>query len=169
MSFPPEGDVITSMEFVGGTLYGGLTTEGGGPTFLSIIDIGTGTVSVVGPTGFGSPFGGLAYDGSTMYGVSAGGSSGELFTVDLGTGVATSVGFVGFGTTAREFGTDGILYGAPSTGAGPAGHLLMIDPATGVGTDLGFTGVDGLVALTSIPAPSTIALLGFAGLIRRRR
>ena len=81
MVFPPEGDVITSMEFVGGTLYGGLTTEGGGPTFLSIIDIGSGVVSVVGATGFGSPFGGLAYDGSTMYGVSAGGSS--AFSCDV--------------------------------------------------------------------------------------
>lgn len=153
MIFPPEGNVITSMEFVGDVLYAGLTTEGGGPTYLSTVDLGTGHVSVVGPTGFGHPFGGLAYDGSTMYGISAGGSAGELFTVDLGTGAATSVGLVtvggqGIGTTALEFGDDGILYALPNAGESLVGHLLSIDPATAAGTDLGNTGFT-LVALTA--------------------
>ncbi len=179
LTFPGEGDVLTSLEFVGDTLYAGLTTEGGGPTYLSTVDLGTGAVSVVGPTGFDSPFGGLAFEGSArsglMYGISAGGSAGELFTIDLGTGDATSVGLVtvdgeGVGTTALEFGDDGVLYALPHVGESIAGHLLSIDPATGDATDLGSTGVDGLVALTT-PEPSTLTLLGLVGLLvcARRR
>ena len=153
MTFPPEGNVITSMELVGGVLYAGLTTEGGGPTYLSTVDLVTGAVTVIGPTGFGSPFGGLAYDGFTMYGISAGGAAGELFTVNLGTGAATSVGLVtvgaqGIGTTALEFGDDGVLYSLPNVNEPLVGHLLSIDPATAVGTDLGDTGYP-LVALTA--------------------
>jgi hypothetical protein len=174
MSFPSEGNVITSMEFVGDTLYAGLTTEGGGTTYLSTIDLGTGVVSTIGSTGFGSPFGGLAWDGDTMYGISAGGSGAELFTVNLGSGAATSVGLVtidgvGLGTTALEFGTDGVLYALPNINEGIAGHLLSIDPSTANATDLGFTGQNDLVALTSIPAPGMIALLGIAGLVGRTR
>ncbi|MBD3162653.1 MAG: hypothetical protein GF346_09800 [Candidatus Eisenbacteria bacterium] len=154
MTFPPEGNVITSMEFVDDVLYVGLTTEGGGTTYLSTVDLGSGLVSVVGSTGFDSPFGGLAYDGATMYGVSAGGAEGELFTVDLGSGFATSVGMVSVaganvGLTALEFGDDGVLYALPNRSEGLAGHLLSIDPATAAGTDLGDTGYDGFVALTS--------------------
>ena len=164
MTFPPEGNVITSMELVGDVLYAGLTTEGGGSTYLSTVDLGSGQVQVVGPTGFDSPFGGLAYDGPTMYGISAGGSAGELFTVNLGTGAATSVGLVtvggqDVGTTALEFGDDGILYALANTSDPLAGHLLSIDPATAAGTDLGDTGYSGLVALTttsdSVPVERT--------------
>ena len=89
MTFPPGGNVLTALEFVGSTLYAGLTTEGGGgPTFLATVDIGTGIVSTVGPTGVSTPLGGLAYDvaNSVMYGISAGGSPAELFTIDLSTG-----------------------------------------------------------------------------------
>lgn len=175
LTFPPQGNVLTSLEFVGSTLYAGLTTEGGGPTFLSTVDTSTGVVSVVGSTGFGSPFGGLAYDGSTMYGISAGGSAGELFTVDLGTGAATSVGLVtvggaSVGTTALEFGDDGVLYALPNVSDPIAGHLLSVDPATADAIDLGDTGLDGLVALTT-PEPSTLALLAVVGLLgcARRR
>ena len=170
LRFPPEGNVLTSLEFVGSTLYAGLTTEGGGPTYLSSVDLGSGAVTTVGPTGFGSPFGGLAYDGSTMYGISAGGSAAELFTVDLGSGAATSVGQVTIGgssfggTTALEFGGDGVLYALPNMSTGIAGHLLSVDPRSGDATDLGSTGLDGLVALT-VPEPSTLALLGLVALL----
>jgi len=155
LTFPPEGNVLTSLEFVGSTLYAGLTTEGGGETYLSTVDLGSGVVTVVGgPSGVGSPLGGLAWNGTTMYAISAGGSPAELFTIDLGSGVATSVGLVtlggnGFGATALEFGDDGVLYSLPNTNEGNAGHLLSIDPATGDATDLGDTGISGLVALTS--------------------
>jgi hypothetical protein len=152
------------MEFVDDVLYAGLTTEGGGPTYLSTVDLGSGVVGVVGPTGFGSPFGGLAYFGSTMYGISAGGSAGELFTVDLGTGTATSVGLVSVdgrdvGTTALEFGDDGVLYALPNQNSPLAGHLLSIDPATATGIDLGDTGFSGLVALTA-PTPDPTPVEG---------
>ena len=174
MSFPAQGNVITSMEFVAGVLYAGLTTEGGGPTYLSTINLASGAVTVVGPTGFGSPFGGLAYDGSTMYGISAGGSTGQLFTVNLATGAATSVGPVtvgglGVGTTALEFGDDGVLYALPNPIHNLAGHLLSINPATAAATDLGDTGY-ALVALTT-PEPATMSLLalGIGALALRRR
>jgi hypothetical protein len=154
MTFPPEGDVITAMEFVESTLYAGLTAGGGGPTFLSTIDPVTGVVSTIGPTGYESPFGGLAWNGTTMYGISAGGEDAELFTVDLGSGAATSVGVVTiegntFGATALEFGLDGVLYSLPNTGENLAGHLLSIDPFTAEATDLGDTGRPGLTALTA--------------------
>ena len=175
LTFPGEGDVVTSLEFVGETLYAGLTTEGGGPTYLSTIDLVSGVVNVIGATGFGSPFGGLAYDGSAMYGISAGGSAGELFTVNLGTGAATSVGLVtlggaSIGTTALEFGDDGVLYSLPKPNDSLLmGHLLSVDPATGEATDLGDTGIE-LVALTT-PEPVTLCLLGLGGvaLLRRRK
>lgn len=173
MTFPTEGNVITSLEYVGNTLYGGLTSEGGAPTYLSTIDLGSGVVSVVGATGFGSPFGGLAYDGTTLYGVSAGGSSGELFTVDLVTGAATSVGAIsvagaGVGMTGLEFGDDGVLYGLPNINDALAGHLLSIDPATGLAMDLGDTGAPGLVAITT-PEPASLSLLVLGGLLAIKR
>ena len=86
--------MLTAMEFVASTLYAGLTTEGGGATYLATVDLTTGSVTTVGATGVSSPLGGLAYDtdAEVMYGISAGGSAAQLFTVDLGTGVATSVG-----------------------------------------------------------------------------
>jgi len=52
MTFPGGGDVITSMDFVGNTLYGGFTTEGGGgASSLVTIDTTTGLVSMVGAMG----------------------------------------------------------------------------------------------------------------------
>jgi hypothetical protein len=177
MSFPAQGNVITSMEFVGTRLYAGLTTEGGGETFLSTIDLNTGNVSVVGAgSGAGSPFGGLAYHAAsgTMYGVTSGGSIGTLYEIDLNTGVASNplavlVGGTLTGMTALEFGTDGRLYGLPNNSTGIAGHLLSIDRFTGESIDLGDTGVSNMNALTSIPAPGTLALLGTLAIGRRRR
>jgi hypothetical protein len=176
MTFPTGGDVITAMEFVGSTLYGGFTTEvaPGGPTSLVTIDTTTGGVSVVGATGIGTPLGGLAFDGATMYAVTAGGSVGELYTIDLLSGTASLVGPTGFGMTALEFGSDGVLYGLPNQRPGFGGHLLSINTLTGAGTDLGDLGIFNLNALTSpIPIPPAVwlfgsGLLGLIGVSRRK-
>lgn len=173
LTFPDEGDVLTALEFVGDTLYAGLTTEGGGPTYLSTVDLGTGVVTVVGSTGFGSPMGGLSYDGTTMYAISAGGSAPKLFTVSLTTGLATVVGPVTLGgqnfggTTALEFGNDGVLYALPNYNSDICGHLLALDPLSGNATDLGDTET-GLTSLT-VPEPSSIALLVLLGLLGGKR
>jgi hypothetical protein len=176
MTFPASGDVITAMEFVGATLYAGLTTEGGGETFLATIDLGTGVVSSIGATGSGTPYGGLAYNGTTLYGITAGGSSAELVTLNLGTGAATSVGIVTLGgttlgATALEFGTDGVLYALPNSRSAFAGSLLSIDTTTTIATNLGSFGVSGMNALTAVPEPATMAVLalGALGMLRRKR
>ena len=163
MIFPPGGDVLTALEFVGGTLYAGLTTEGGGPTFLTTVNLTTGVVTMVGPTGVLSPLGGLAYDtvSGTMYACSAGGSAGQLFTINLATGAATLVGPItvggnNVGTTALEFGPSGTLYSLPNTGARLAGHLLSVNPATGVAIDLGDLGIADMNALTTAPIAAVV-------------
>ena len=153
----PPFSAITSLEYVGSTLYGGLFLRRSNETHLVTIDIDTGVVTIIGATGVGSPLGGLAWDGTTMYAVSAGGSTPRLFTVDLTTGATTLVGNVtvvgapSIQLTALEFGSDGVLYSVPAV-YGPGGlngHLLSIDPVTAEATDLGYTGVPNLVALTS--------------------
>jgi len=156
LTFPPDGDVLTSLEFARGTLYAGLTTEGGGEdTFLTTVDLDTGVVTVVGQTNVGSPLGGLAYDKSSskMYAISAGGSGAELFTISLTTGLATLLGPVTIGgqpfkATALELGEDGVLYALPAYYDPLKGQLLSIDPATRIATDLGSTGIPNPVALT---------------------
>lgn len=194
MTFPPQGDVITAMEYVGSTMYAILTTEEGGESYLCTIDLTTGIVTLIGDTGFAFPMGGLAYDTNTgiLYAVSAGGAPGELFTVSLATGVATSVGLITtaagpLGTTALEFGPDGVLYLLPNPRSGVGGHLFSIDPATAFATEVGDLGVPtAMTALTSeAPLVSVVeiptlspwglaALIGaLAGLallgVRRRR
>ena len=154
--YPPEGNVLTSLEFVRGTLYAGLTTEGGGEdTFLSTVNLVSGVVTVVGATGVGFPLGGLAYDvsRSTMFAISAGGSDAELFTIDLSSGAATSVALAkldgqSFGATALEFGVDAVLYALANFNDPLSGHLLTVDPVSAITTDLGPTNVPGPVALT---------------------
>ena len=164
MTFPPGGDVITAMEFVGQTLYAGFATEGGHSGSVSsalvTIDTGTGDVTSVGETGILNPLGGLAYDGSTMYAVSAGGA-GSLYTIDLATGAATLVGATGFAMTALEFGDDGALYGLPRPRSVSVNHLLRIDTVTGAGIDLGLLAGapgNGLVSLTATPPPLVVRI-----------
>ncbi len=160
MSLPPEGNVITAMEFVDGVLYAGLTTEGGGvtvDTWLSIIDTVTGEVSVVGEaSGVGSPMGGLAWNGAALYGLSSGGSPPTLFTLDINTGVASEVAPVMLdgaspgNMTALEFGPNGVLYALPSRNNPLVNHLLSIDSATGIAADIGnMGGIGRMVALTT--------------------
>lgn len=156
LTFPPDGDVLTSLEFVQGILYAGLTTEGGGAdTFLSTVDLDSGVVTVVGQTNVGGPLGGLAYDTatSTMFAISAGGSEAELVTINLISGAATSLGPVkldgqSFKATALEFGVDGVLYALAAYYDPLKGNLLTIDPVSLIATDLGSTGIPNPVALT---------------------
>jgi hypothetical protein len=164
--FPPDGNVLTSLEFVDTTLYAGLTTEGGGETYLATVDTGTGAVTTIGSTGTGVPFGGLAYNGLAMYGISAGGSQATLYTIDLGTGAATAVGpvLVGgspIGLTGLEWGTDGVLYAVPNGSDPAAGSILTIDPATAAATNLGNTGELTLNALTALPWVIPVELMSF--------
>jgi len=166
LAFPSEGNVLTSLEFVDATLYAGLTTEGGGETYLATVDTGTGAVTTIGPTGAGVPFGGLAYNGLAMYGISAGGSQATLYTIDLGTGAATAIGSVlvggsPIGLTGLEWGTDGVLYAVPNTNEPSAGSLLTIDPETAAATDLGNTGETSLNALTALPWVIPVELMRF--------
>ncbi len=178
MSFPSGGDVITSMEFVGATLYGGFTSEGGGgPSSLVTINTSTGVVSMVGAMGITSPTGGLAWDGATMYTVNSGaGGAATLYTVALGTGAATAVGNVtntatgaAVVLTGLEFGTDGILYGL-GRGADER-TLFSINPANGDATSLGSLpiGSGSYTSLTTVPAPGAMTLLALGGLAAARR
>ena len=179
MTFPGGGDVITSLEFANGILYGGFTTEGGGPSNLVSINTNTGNTTLIGAMGIGAPTGGLAFDGTTMYTVNSGaGGSATLYTVDLGSGSASAVAAILDGSgnsvtlTGLEFGRDGVLYGLGR--AGNEDDLFAIDPITGLATNLGnlgpFSGQT--TTLTSIPEPTSLFLLsaaGFFGLARRRR
>lgn len=180
MTFPNGGNVITSAEFVGGTLYGGFTTEGsGGPSSLVTIDYLTGVVSMVGAMGINAPTGGLAYDGSNMYTVNSGaGGPATLYTVNLGNGLATSIGSVldaASGATVTltglEFGTDGVLYGL---GRGLDNNMLFsIDPSTGTAMRLGSLSLENGTSLTTVPEPGFASLLVFGSMVgvaaRRRR
>ncbi len=145
LSFPPGGDVLTSLEFVGDTLYAGLATEGGGvaPSTLVTIDLNTGVVSTVGAMGINGPTGGLAWDGSRMYTVNSGASGvATLYAVNLATGAATPVGLIRdvangaqVTLTGLEFGANGVLYGL---GRGPNDNqLFAINPMTGAAALLG--------------------------------
>ena len=156
--FPPEGNVITAMEWIEGQLWGGLTTESGGGafnTFLCTISTTTGVITVAGDTGINRPFGGLAWSGgTTLHAITAGGSSPELYTVTaLGVAVlvgpVTENGAAAPGMTALEFGPDGQLYSLPNVQTPNAGDLYLINPRTANAVNLGATGNTGLVALTS--------------------
>ncbi|MCA9312192.1 MAG: hypothetical protein KDA21_13345 [Phycisphaerales bacterium] len=168
--FPPEGNVITSMEFIDGVLYAGLTSEGPGTgdMYLSTVDLGTGVVTPVGgASGIGSAAGGLAWDGTTLLALSSGGSTPTLFSMDLVSGVATSVAPVMLGgaspgpLTALEFAHDGELYALPSRNNVRANHLLRLDPVSGVASDLGLlvAGSARIVALTN-GEPCAVDLTG---------
>jgi len=161
-------NVITALEFVGGTLYAGFTREGGArPSQLVAIEPATGEVTEVGVTGVFAPLGGLAYDqtSSTLFAISAGGTPAELFHVDRFTGAAQSIGLVTIGSlgvggmTALTFGDDGVLYGLPNPRSERAGHLLSLNPRTATALDLGDLGVMRMNALALPEAGSWWAVL----------
>jgi hypothetical protein len=159
LTFPPQGNVITSMEWIEGQLWAGLTTESGGGasnTFLCTIDTGTGEITVEGDTGINRPFGGLAWaGGSVVYAITAGGSTPELYAIGSD-GFSTLIGPVmeqGVAAprmTALEFGPDGQLYALPNALQTNSGDLYLINPSTAEAVNLGPTGNTGLVALTTV-------------------
>ncbi|MCH5373415.1 MAG: DUF4394 domain-containing protein, partial [Planctomycetes bacterium] len=176
LTYPDGGNVITALEFAGGTLYGGLATKRN-PDVESIfveIDLATGEVTSRGPTGVDFPLGGLSFDvaNSVMYAVSAGSSSGNLYTVDLQTGRLTLVGPTEIPMSALEFGPDGVLYGLPTKDESTyPNYLLRVDTKTGIATPLyRLSGASPLNALTAleapapppqpVPEPSTLVIFG---------
>ena len=158
LAFPPEGNVITAMEYIEGLMYVCIGTAGIGDadTYFGTVNLGTGVISVIGDTGVDAPITGLAYPGTGQYvfGVSGGGSTPHLYaitavatTTDIGP--VTEAGGDAPAMTGLEFGADGRLYAVPNPQAVNAGDLYVISPETGAGLNLGATGVPGLVAITS--------------------
>ena len=92
-----------------------------------------------------------------------------LFTVDTSTGAAKAVGDVvdqngsNITLTGLEFGTDGVLYGL---GRMPdQDTLFTIDPSSGSATRVGVianVGTGSTTSLTTVPEPSSLALLAVA-------
>jgi hypothetical protein len=150
-----------------------------------MIDTATGDVTFVGDGfGIGTPTGGLAYDGETLYTTNAGGNDASLYTVDPATGEATFVAEIRdvsgapVRLTGLEFDGAGNLFGLGRSAFGDT--LLSIDATTGIATVVGDIGslADDLRGgsnlfngLTFVPAPGAASVLGLAalGAVRRRR
>jgi hypothetical protein len=159
VSYPVGGNVITAMEGVGATLYGGFTTIGGGSSRLVTINVTTGVVTPVGGgMGIADPLGGLAYDESTstMYAVNAReGGPARLYTVNLVTGAATLLGTVtpSITVTGLEMGEDGVLY-LLGRGTLDDNYLFSVNPTTLASIRLGLmSGLSNATAITSRPLP----------------
>jgi hypothetical protein len=141
--YPATGNVATSLEFVGTTLYAGVTMSGGGnPSHLATIDLVSGIVTDLGPMGILAGTGGLAWNGTTMYTVDSSGVNATLYTVDLVTGAATPVApildaGVAVNLTGLEFGDDGFLYGLQQYQGGLPQNLYRINTVTGTAINLG--------------------------------
>ncbi|MDQ2985141.1 MAG: hypothetical protein M3R13_00285 [Armatimonadota bacterium] len=119
-----------SLESVGATFYG--TTFGSGNLYSwNFGSFVTTFIATIGDTR------GLAWDGSTMWGVQNGND--DLVTIDLGTGAVTPIGSIGFtGVQAIAVDAGGNLFGWDiNTG------LLTINSATGQGTDVSTAGGTG--------------------------
>lgn len=123
------------------------------------LDTNTLTLTTVGPLGVPFDFGGLAYDGSTMYMVQGFAGQG-LYTVDLDTGAATLVGNHG---SSDMFGLEydpstGKLYGSEST---RNSGFYELNRQTGAATLIGDPGIslDGL----SYDSRRNILVGGYAG------
>ena len=185
-----NGASMHGLEFVGGVLY--VAGFAGTPyNGLATMDpsVGSASVSVIrddwdADTG-GDKMTGLAWDGTTMYGITNGQDSGQssLYTIDLTDGSLSLVGPTGMRAGGLEFGEDGMLYAGGA--AGQAGLLYTINTSTGTSNLVGDTGlsagITGLMRTTSLPvvAPATpvptlplaaLGLLGgLAGLLGLRR
>jgi hypothetical protein len=165
-----NGGSHTGMEYVGSTLYATVIFGAGGPSALHTLVPSTGVSTPVGPTGVG-PIAGLAYDGSTMYGIAGGPGPATLYTIALGTGLATPVFTTSFQAGSLQFGLDGNLYAG---GTGPSGgNLYRIDLSNNTDVLVGATSFSSITGLTlvMVPEPSTILVLavGLCPLLRCAR
>ena len=157
---------LNGLEFVGNTLYGTFFDGNTGLTDLVIVDVLTGLLTPVGPTGM-TIIGGLAYDQASgiLYGISGDhgpqGVPSELVMLDLNTGLAIPIGPVGVAMQCRglTFGANDILYTGTTNSDPNPGLLLSLDPNTGLGTVIGPLGtppVSGL-AYPSPPPPIPVS------------
>jgi hypothetical protein len=125
---------VVSSSVIWGTIN---ASRAGGPVLwigdstgtLGRVDVTTGEVTVVGPSGV--TLTDIAFDpDGNLWGI----SSSNLYSVNTTTGAATVVGPTGIGGgNALVFGTDGTLYAAGTTST----SLYTVDTSTGVGTALG--------------------------------
>lgn len=124
------------------TLYAGRAGYNDGLSDLYTVDLETGVLTSVGPSGF--MIDGLAYDRTAgiLYGIT--GSDAEdnpdsLITLNMNTGVGTLVGPLGYGIDDITCGDDGRMYGIGDDSVGPPewnGAIYRIDKETGAATIL---------------------------------
>jgi hypothetical protein len=110
-------------------------------------------------TTYTNPIAGLAWDGTTMFGIDGGPGPAFLYTIDLLTGAALIVGNTGLQVGSLEFGPDGRLY-AGGSGAN-TGDIYTIDTLTGAPNFIGNYGLGaGVTGLALVPEPGTALLMG---------
>jgi hypothetical protein len=116
----------------------------------------------------GTDISGLDFGGTQLLGLALNGAGvDELVAFNLGTGAATVIGATG--TNAST------VAGLTSTTVGGLWYmtdgstLYSINTATGSATSIGTHGVAGFSGLAFIPSPSSLLILGIAGLASTRR
>lgn len=132
------GHYITAIAFApDGTLYGSTSANDANSKQLVTIDTSTGAATLVGGFGTANTMADLSFSGSTLYGVSSGGTP-SLYTINTSTGVATVVGTNLGVTTASgngaSFCPNTNLYFAGKT---TSGNLYTVNAGTGVASALG--------------------------------
>ena len=162
LQYPPEGDLITAMEWVAGDLWAAITdvsSRGAATTHLCTIDLDTGVISVVGDTGVVESFGGLTFgsaEGALIAVTTSGPGPATLYALKS-TGQAFKLGELtenGEPTprmTGLEFGPDGHLYAIPNQQSEWNGHIYLINLWTAEAMRLLDTGNRNLVGLTTAP------------------
>lgn len=132
-----------SLESVGATFYG-TTFTGGNLYSWSFGSLVTTFIATLGDTR------GLAWDGSTMWGVQNGND--DLVTIDLGTGAVTPIGSIGFtGVQALAVDAGGNLFGWDVNSG-----LMTINSGTGQGTDVSTAGGTGDIQGMDFAADGTL-------------